>query len=38
MTPGARIVQISVSPGGVPKRPVPSARVSALALEGDGQR
>jgi MOSC domain-containing protein YiiM len=25
MTPSARIVQISVSPGGVPKRPVPQA-------------
>ncbi len=30
-----RIVQISVSPGGVPKRPVPSARVTELGLEGD---
>ena len=38
MTPSARIVQISVSPGGVPKRPVPSARVTALGLEGDAQR
>ena len=38
MSPGARIVQISVSPGGVPKRPVPSARVTALGLEGDAQR
>ena len=38
MTPTARIVQISVSPGGVPKRPVPSARVTALGLEGDAQR
>jgi len=38
MTPSARIVQISVSPGGVPKRPVPSARVTTLGLEGDAQR
>ena len=34
----ARIVQISVSRGGVPKRPVPAARVTAQGLEGDGQR
>jgi len=38
MSPGARIVQISVSPGGVPKRPVPSARVTARGLEGDARR
>jgi MOSC domain-containing protein YiiM len=38
MTPSARIVEISVSPGGVPKRPVPSARVTARGLEGDAQR
>jgi len=38
MTPTARVVQISVSPGGVPKWPVPSARVTALGLEGDAQR
>ena len=38
MTPTARIVRISVSPGGVPKWPVPSARVTALGLEGDAQR
>ena len=38
MTPSARIVQISVSPGGVPKRAVPSARVTTLGLEGDAQR
>jgi MOSC domain-containing protein YiiM len=31
-------VQISVSPGGVPKRPVPSARVTSLGLQGDAQR
>lgn len=33
-----RIVQISVSPGGVPKLPVPSARVTELGLEGDLHR
>jgi MOSC domain-containing protein YiiM len=38
MTGRARIVQISVSSGGVPKRPVPSARVTTLGLEGDVQR
>ena len=30
------IVQVSISPGGVPKRPVPAARVGRLGLEGDG--
>ena len=34
----ARIAQISVSSGGVPKRAVPSARVTTLGLEGDLQR
>ena len=33
-----RIVQINVSPGGVPKRPVPAARVTRLGIEGDGHR
>jgi MOSC domain-containing protein YiiM len=33
-----RIVQISVSAGGVPKLPVPSARVTELGLEGDLHR
>ena len=33
-----RIVQINVSPGGVPKRPVPWARVTRGGLEGDGHR
>lgn len=33
-----RIVQINVSPGGVPKRPVPCARVTRLGVEGDAQR
>ncbi len=33
-----RIVQINVSPGGVPKRPVPRACVTSLGIEGDGHR
>jgi MOSC domain-containing protein YiiM len=33
-----QIVQVSISPGGVPKRAVESARVTALGLEGDGHR
>jgi MOSC domain-containing protein YiiM len=33
-----RIVQINVSPGGVPKRPVPRARVTRAGIEGDGHR
>jgi MOSC domain-containing protein YiiM len=33
-----RIVQLSVSAGGVPKRAVMAARVSRLGLEGDGHR
>lgn len=32
------IVSINVSRGGVPKLPVPSARVGADGLDGDGQR
>jgi len=28
----------SVSPGGVPKRPMRAARVTALGLQGDGHR
>jgi MOSC domain-containing protein YiiM len=35
---GGRIVQLNVSPGGLPKRPVPRARVTALGLEGDAHR
>ncbi|HSE06328.1 MAG TPA: hypothetical protein VLK35_19425 [Methylomirabilota bacterium] len=31
-------MQIGMSPGGVPKLPVSSARVTALGLEGDAQR
>ena len=33
-----RIVQINVSPGGVPKTPVASAHVGVLGLEGDAHR
>ena len=38
MTDSGRIVQLSVSPGGVPKLAVPEARVTALGLEGDAHR
>jgi MOSC domain-containing protein YiiM len=38
MSGGARIAQISVSAGGVPKRAVPAARVTTLGLEGDAHR
>ena len=38
MTSAGRIVQLSVSPGGLPKRAVPEVRVGALGLEGDGHR
>jgi MOSC domain-containing protein YiiM len=34
----ARIVQISVSGGGVPKLPVPAARVTLEGVEGDAHR
>jgi MOSC domain-containing protein YiiM len=33
-----RIVQLSVSAGGLPKRPVPRARVTPLGLDGDAHR
>lgn len=33
-----RVHQISVSPGGVPKRPVPRARLTFAGVEGDEQR
>lgn len=33
-----RIVQISVSPRGVPKTAVPRARITRLGVEGDGHR
>jgi len=32
------VVQINISPGGVPKLPVAAARVTADGLEGDGHR
>ena len=35
-TPRGVVTHINVSPGGVPKRPVPSARVSVAGVEGDG--
>lgn len=38
MTRRGRIVQLSVSPGGVPKRAVAEGHVSRLGLEGDGHR
>ena len=36
--PDPRIHQLNVSPGGVPKRPVPRARLTPLGLEGDAVR
>src|SRR5262245_29147420 len=33
-----RLVQINVSAGGVPKRPVRTARVTRAGLDGDGHR
>ena len=38
MSDVGRIVQLSVSNGGVPKRAVQDARVTALGLEGDAHR
>ena len=35
---GARIVQINLSAGGVPKHPVSSIRVTVMGLEGDAHR
>lgn len=32
------VVAVCVGPGGIPKQPVPSARVGALGLEGDAHR
>ena len=31
-----RIVQLNISPGGIPKRPVPEAEIHPLGLAGDG--
>lgn len=33
-----RLLRINVSGGGVPKQPVPAARISALGVEGDRQK
>jgi MOSC domain-containing protein YiiM len=33
-----RLASINVSPGGVPKRPVPQAQIEGLGLVGDGHR
>lgn len=33
-----RILQVNISPGGLPKRPVPLGIVTPLGLEGDGHR
>jgi MOSC domain-containing protein YiiM len=38
VAPSGRIVQLSVSAGGVPKRAVAEARVTRLGLEGDAHR
>ena len=38
MSAVGRIVQISVSPGGVPKRPVEAARITTDGVEGDAHR
>lgn len=38
MSAAGRIVQISISPGGVPKLPVDVARVTRDGLEGDAHR
>jgi MOSC domain-containing protein YiiM/GNAT superfamily N-acetyltransferase len=35
---GGRLIQVNVSAGGVPKHPVPEARVTRLGIEGDRQR
>ena len=34
----ARVVAVCLGPGGIPKQPVPRARISAQGLEGDGHR
>lgn len=36
--PSGVVVAVCVGPGGIPKYPVPSARVEALGLEGDAHR
>ncbi|MBW3625504.1 MAG: MOSC domain-containing protein, partial [Armatimonadetes bacterium] len=37
-TQTARIAGLQISPGGVPKRPIESGRVTALGIAGDQQR
>ncbi|MEZ5356383.1 MAG: MOSC domain-containing protein [Bryobacteraceae bacterium] len=32
----ARVIQINISPGGLPKRPITEARVTPLGIAGDG--
>lgn len=38
MQSSSHIVQISISPGGVPKRGIPAAQVTSLGLVGDDHR
>jgi MOSC domain-containing protein YiiM len=38
MSGRGRVVQVNVSPGGLPKVAVPAARVTPLGLDGDGHR
>lgn len=38
MSERGRVVQINVSAGGVPKRPVPEGRITLLGIEGDSHR
>lgn len=35
---GGRVLAVCLGPGGVPKRPVPAARLEQLGLVGDGHR
>ena len=36
LNPASKIISINISTGGIPKLPVPSARVTSSGLEGDG--
>jgi len=38
MSATGRVARLNMSAGGVPKRPIPRARVSAAGMEGDRQR
>jgi len=38
MMPTGRLTQVNVSAGGMPKRPVPSARVTRAGVDGDWQK